>query len=289
MTKATKERTWKGSPDLEKHLIPLDKLHSDPDNENEHSSDQIQRMTISLAEHGQEESITVDPWPDKGAGHFKIVSGALRVMAAEILAWSHFAGVRYGGDPKKAPAYRVIANKIPQMSRLDGAAVDRTANLLAKDFPKDFDGGMIGYTKAELDTLHAKVLAEAKETDVPTVDVPDVPETRAPGAPPGADRTTVLEFDNPQQREAFVAFLALLGVSRPDLPTIGSRLEWYISTSGSGEPGFSGDRYIFQFHNPDEKNRFAKLIQQLEATYGGKAGPDGDLRRFVTWLDDPGA
>ncbi len=304
------DKVWKGSKDLEYLLVPIRTIHPDPENENIHTSEQVKRMTISLAEHGQEEVLTViedfvqkadtaDGEPD--IQHFKVVSGGLRLSGAEVLGWTHVAVARYGEDPEKAPAYRIAANKIPQMSKLDPEAVLRTTAKLRTTVEK-FDAGWLGFDDAELKQAQEKLDKEARKPPKPPGKEDDLPKDGAaepgrktvdvhidvPLSPKIPETAAVLDFPSKDDRDNFVHFLSQLVEHFPEAETSGARLFQYLAKSEDDpKAGFHESKFFtFEFADPAEFNRFAKFFAQLSKMYSGGDSPADDLKRLFLFIDE---
>lgn len=294
-TKSKTDTRWKGSKDLEKLLIPIGFIHPDPENENVHSQSQIERMTISLAEHGQPEALSVVPYPEKGDGHMKVVVGHARLQAADILGWTHLACAEYTGDPKKAEAYRIASNKLQSMSKLDEEKVLDTIDRHREE-TDNFNPELFGYSKEELEKVEAKLTTDADDQEPIDVDdeededgSEDEPEMEKEDASyPSAAETLTLEFDNPEQRETFIKFLDVLDRSLSGLSTRGERLIYYIRNAGSRDPGFNEDdlSYTFKFDKKKEFVKFAQFMAALKSEFGGGNDYKSDAIRIFAFIDD---
>lgn len=292
-TKGEASIRWKGPEELRQFLIPIEYIHPDPNNENVHTDAQIERLTISFAEHGQPEALSVRP--AKENGHVIVVTGHARLSAADILGWSHLACIPYGGPTNKAEAYRVASNKLQSMSKLDTEKVYETIKR-HRDETDGFNPELFGYSKDELDKIETKLTTDADDQEPIDVDEPDDPEPddddvneehEDPKYPAAAEHVTV-EFDDPEQRELFIKWLHALDATFKGLPTRGERIVYYLKNAGNVSPGFDEERlhYVFKFGDKRELAKFAQFMAALKKEFGGGDDHRGDIQRIFAFIDD---
>jgi ParB-like chromosome segregation protein Spo0J len=134
---------WKGPDELRSQLVPIDELHEDPANVNQHPPRSIEAIAASYARFGQQRSILAD-----GSGVVRAGNGQL--AAARRLGWTHMAVVRSDLRGAELTAYSIADNRISEFSSFDTEVLTATLRALqAEDFPI----ADVGFTDAELEEL----------------------------------------------------------------------------------------------------------------------------------------
>lgn len=111
---------WRGSADLERLLVPVDRLSEDPGNANTHSDLSIEDIAGSYRRFGQRKPIAAD-----GNGVVRDGNGQLR--AARHLGWTHIAVTRADGlDGVELALYSLATNQTARRSEFDYRVVQTT-------------------------------------------------------------------------------------------------------------------------------------------------------------------
>jgi len=102
--------TPKVNPKLIAHLVPVAKLHVDPENARRHPPKNLQAIADLLADVGQQTTIIVDP---KG----RIIKGnGTFVAATTILGWKKIAAIVFDGDARAARRYGIGDNRTGELA-----------------------------------------------------------------------------------------------------------------------------------------------------------------------------
>jgi ParB-like chromosome segregation protein Spo0J len=138
---------WRGPEELRPQLVPIDELHEDVSNVNNHPPRSIEAIAASYARFGQQRSILADSGGVVRAGNGQLA-------AARRLGWTHMAVVRSDLQGTELTAYSIADNRISEFSSFDTEALTATLRALqAEDFPI----ADVGFTDAELEELLSKV------------------------------------------------------------------------------------------------------------------------------------
>lgn len=140
------DRKWKGNPELEPFLVPVDALKRNERNARKHGPKSVQSVAKSLEDHGQQELLTV-------ADDMTLLAGEGRLLAAMSLGWTHLAVVR--SDLKKRAdqmLYALRSNRTAELSNWDLEELAKQLQELSKGMDLSTTGMWEPY---ELDPLLA--------------------------------------------------------------------------------------------------------------------------------------
>ena len=134
-------------------VVPLARLHPHPRNYNQHSDEQIRRITSSLHRFGQPRSIVV--W-ERDDDDWWILAGHGVVLGAQSAKWTE---IRADILPRSYPesdalAYLIADNEIARLSEPDESAL---AALLREQADAGFDLASLGSSDEDLAVLLAKL------------------------------------------------------------------------------------------------------------------------------------
>lgn len=134
---------WRGSPDLERLLVPLDELRPHPDNPRRGN---VERIAQSLSRFGQVRPIVA-------LLDGTIVAGNHTWQAAKTLGWEKIACVRVELSEQEARAYLIADNRTADLADYEEEILSRVLADLA-------EGDLLeaaGWTYAEYDDLLAQL------------------------------------------------------------------------------------------------------------------------------------
>lgn len=150
---ARSEIRWKGNDLLRQFLVPVEDLHEDPANANDHDQESIDSIAGAYARFGQQKPIVGD-----GSNVIRAGNGQLR--AARQLRWTHLAVLPSDLDGIDLTAFGLADNETATKSRRDEIKVARLLQGIAEQDP-DFPLDATGYNEAQRGSLLARIGATA--------------------------------------------------------------------------------------------------------------------------------
>ena len=152
-------------------LLPLDEIHTNPDNPNTHPAEQITLLTKIIKEQGWRNPIVIS----KRSG--LVIKGHGRLMAA-YEGDMEFAPVDYQDYASKEEEYAdmIADNRIAELAEMSEETLHELLSELAET---DFDLALTGYEGEDLDALLADLSDDTDEDEEDTEeedkDLPRVP------------------------------------------------------------------------------------------------------------------
>jgi DNA modification methylase len=143
------------APELERHLVPIDKLLPDPANARAHPPRSIEAIAASLARFGQQRPVLRD-----SAG--VVVAGNGVLLAARTLGWTHLAAVASPLSGVDRTAYAIADNRLAELSEWEKSTL---AQLVA-ELPGDTLDA-IGLGAADLEQLGLRTGDQLEEDETP--------------------------------------------------------------------------------------------------------------------------
>jgi DNA modification methylase len=107
------------SKDLRSLARQMSRLRPDPDNVRLHDERNIETIRASLAEHGQQKPIVLQP------DGKTVAAGSGTLLAARLLGWKWIAAIKYDRDPGAVAAYAVTDNRSAELATWDEVALAR--------------------------------------------------------------------------------------------------------------------------------------------------------------------
>jgi ParB/RepB/Spo0J family partition protein len=157
--------------------LPLEKIHRHPHNRHPREED-IQELAASLDKDGQKEPIIVRPRPapfpeDEVLGHYELISGETRVLAARRIGWDTIAA-RIRTDLDDAAALRELA--IANAFRRDLDPIQRARMLRQLTSPVE-EGGA-GLPAAEAGQIYGLESDSGVRNAIQLLKLPEVWQQR---------------------------------------------------------------------------------------------------------------
>jgi hypothetical protein len=142
--------------------LPIDEVIDDPNNENDHTEEQIVMLRASVREFGQIEDVLIDKNQCLVAGH-----GIKRAMKLEGYKTISCKVTTLEGA--KRSAYRVGANQLARLSHFDPTKLRLTASEISQEMGVSFDPNFIGFDSAEWDLILSGQDWHGKSIDPSTI------------------------------------------------------------------------------------------------------------------------
>lgn len=137
------ERNWKGNPEFESFLVPIDDVQINPENVRKHGQKDIDALAASLKDHGQQHLVLVQP------EDFMLMAGEGRWLAMKQLGWTHIAALGSDiADSGERKLFSIRDNRTAELSDWDLEALSSQLKALQEDY--DLQGTGL-WQKYELD------------------------------------------------------------------------------------------------------------------------------------------
>lgn len=135
--------TWKGNPQLQPMLYPIEHLVADPDNANEHNVRSIEGIKRSYEAYGQQKPIIINKAR-------KVLAGNGQLRAATEMGWTHIAIAVFDNDNEMLQrAYAIADNRSAEHSTWN----DRLGEQLDELQSLGFHVEDMGFNNAEVEAL----------------------------------------------------------------------------------------------------------------------------------------
>lgn len=123
------EQVWKGNPELEPLLFPVDDVKVNPANTRRHAEKDISATAASMLEHGQQWPILVQP------DDLVIMAGEGRWLAAKKLGWTHIAVLASDiKDDGERALFSIRDNRTAELSEWDVPGLGQQLQALNEQF-----------------------------------------------------------------------------------------------------------------------------------------------------------
>lgn len=123
-------------------VLPIDEALDDPNNENDHSDEQIVMLRASIRLFGQVEDVLIDRNHMLVAGHG--IKRAMKLEGCKTISckYTDLSGARRS-------AYRAGANQLARLSTFDPGKLQLTLQEISTEMGTEFDPSAIGFEEAE--------------------------------------------------------------------------------------------------------------------------------------------
>jgi hypothetical protein len=158
--KEARRRTSKQSGDYIE--LPIDKVLDDPNNENDHTDEQLVLLRASIREFGQIEDVLISRNNMLVAGHG--IKQAMKLEGKKTISCKYT-----DLDGAKRSAYRVGANQLARLSHFDPTKLRLTAQEISAEMGEEFDPNFIGFGQSEWELILSGQDWHGKSIDPATI------------------------------------------------------------------------------------------------------------------------
>jgi ParB-like chromosome segregation protein Spo0J len=202
--KPGQEIAWKGPDSLRSFLVPIDELHEDPANTNDHDDESIRRIAAAYAAYGQQRFVVGDASKVVRAGNGQLA-------AARRLGWTHLAYNVSDLTGTALTGFAIADNRTAEFSSRNEERLAEMLEAIATDPAATLEA--TGYERSELDDLLERIGAKAAgdeasagvEVDDPMAEWQGMPECENEDQSPF--RTLRIHFRSAEDVQDFAKLL----------------------------------------------------------------------------------
>ena len=127
-------------------ILPIDDALDDPDNENEHSDEQLIMMRASVREFGQIEDALIDK-------NNRLVGGHCLKRALKLECFKTISCKITTLEGARRSAYRVGTNQLARLSHFNPEKLQITAREISEEMGVSFNPFFVGFTKDDWELI----------------------------------------------------------------------------------------------------------------------------------------